>query len=791
MKNRGWIWVLSGVLGAFCQTATAQTGLTLSGRVSDKSDGTALPEAYVYLHELQTGTLTDKEGRFNITSLKPGHYHLHLTLLGYKPRIVDVNLNADTDLGTMEMEATASELKRIEIEDSRFRTTQREMAQSITVVDREFIEKNPGSSFSGILSKIPGVQAVTTGTGIAKPLIRGLGFNRVAVAEYGLKQEGQQWGADHGLEIDQFNVDRVEIIKGPGSLLYGSDAISGIVNIRPALVTQPDRMQAGSLFTYRSNNQSFGYSAYAGFNKKGVLFKTRFSGQDYADYKVPADNFTYNSFVLPIEKRTLKNTAGRERNASLTIGLLKNWGFTTLTATYYDLKAGFFPGAHGIPKVNDLGMDESNRNIDLPYQRVQHLKVISNSNIKVGKNWLEADLGYQYNFRNEYSSPHTHGMAPMPQGNTELSFALQTLSGNAKFHHVISPGLKAIYGVNGQYRANRSGGYSFLIPDFDEFGIGAYGFLKYEIRPTQILTAGIRYDYAQIRAGAHYQVQYLNGVSQGMQRVSPDVDRHFGNVSGAVGFSWIPKEHLNIKINLGSSYRLPTAVELTANGIHHGSLRHEQGDSSLTSERGLQFDFGITWESKKVDFTVSPFFNYFFGFIFLDPTANFSPLPEAGLLWKYNQADGLHTGTEFLLDYHPVKGLHLNTGAQFVYTYNMETGYHFPMIPPAGGHAEVEYEYDIPGKIVGDTYLGVETRWAAPQVLTARNEFTTPGYAILNLNMGTRIHIQKQSVKLRFSIQNLLNTKYFNHLSTWRQLGLPEPGRNFMLSVIVPLDFKI
>lgn len=769
----------------------AQSGFTLSGKLVAQSDNVPLEDAHIYLHELETGAVTDSLGRFKLANLKPGSYHLHITMLGFKPRMVDVVLKSDLDLGDVELESTSSELKRIEIEDSRFRTTRQEISQSITVIDREFIEKNPGSSFAGILSKIPGVQAVTTSTGIAKPLIRGLGFNRVAVAEYGLKQEGQQWGADHGLEIDQFNIDRVEVIKGPGSLLYGSDAISGIVNIRPALVAKPDRLQAGTLFTYRSNNQLMGYSAHIGLNKKGILFKARFSGQDYADYKVPADEFTYNSFVLPIENRTLKNTAGRERNGSLTLGIMRNWGFTTLTTTYYDLKAGFFPGAHGIPKVNDLGMDESSRNVDLPSQRVQHLKIISNSNIKIGRHWLEADLGYQYNYRNEYSSPHTHGMAPMPQGNTELSLGLQTASGNIKFHHIISRKLKGIYGINGQYRHNKAGGYSFLIPDFAEAGIGAYGFLKYEIKPTQVFSAGIRYDYAHIQANAHYQTQYVNGVSQGLQRVSPDVNRNFGNVSGAVGFSWIPKEHLNIKVNLGSGYRLPTAVELTANGIHHGSLRHEKGDSSLTSERGIQFDFGITWESKKVDLTVSPFFNYFFGFIFLDPTAQFSPLPEAGLLWQYNQADGLHTGTEFLLDYHPIKGLHLNTGAQFVFTYNLESGYHFPLIPPAGGHAEIEYEYDIPGKYVGDTYLGIETRWAAPQIFTARNEMTTPGYGILNISLGSEFHLSNQSLKLRFSVQNLLNTKYYNHLSTWRQLGLPEPGRNFVLSVIIPLEFKI
>lgn len=771
--------------------ANGQKGFSLAGTLTENVSGIPLTDAHVYLHELEKGTVSDSKGRFRFEGLKAGRYHLHITLLGYAPRIEDVLLNDNTDLGTLRLSEAGSEMRRVEIEDSRFRTTKEETAQSITVLDRDFLDRNPASTLSGMLTKVPGVQAVTTGTGIAKPLIRGLGFNRVAVAEYGLKQEGQQWGADHGLEIDQYNVERVEIIKGPGSLIYGSDAMSGIINIKPVLAIKPDMLQAGGLFTYRSNNDLFGYSAHAALQKKGVLFKARFSGQDYGDYRVPADNFTYNSYKLPIFGRRLKNTAGRERNASLTLGLMKNWGYSTLSASFYQLQAGFFPGAHGIPNVNDLSQDESARNLDLPRQEVKHFKVVSNSNINLKKHWLEVDFGYQLNLRGEYSEPHTHGMAPTPVGNKEFGFALHTLSGNVKFHHHILSRLNAIYGINGQYRQNKTDGYSFLIPDFSEYGIGAYAFFKYDLSAKNVLTGGIRYDYAHINSRAFYRTVYENGVPSGAERAAPEIDRSFGNVSGAVGISILPREDINVKINVGSSYRLPTAIELTANGIHHGSLRHEKGDSTLTPERGLQLDLSLVIEKEKIDISVSPFFNYFFGYIYLNPTAEFSPLPEAGLLWKYTQNDGLHTGVEFLVDYHPVDGLHLNVGGQMVYTYSPITGYNFPMIPPIGGHAEVEYELDIPGKWIGESFAGIELRWAAPQFLNARNELFTPGYAVFNWNMGTRLTLKNQSLKLHFSIQNLFNTRYFNHLSNWRRIGLPEPGRNFLIGLTIPLEIKI
>lgn len=761
----------------------------VDGTVTDPA-GKSLVGVHVWIHETGQGKITDSTGHFKFQSLHGGNYHLHIQTVGYKPIIKEFKLNENIYLGVIPLTPALTELQQIDVEDSKLRAAKMETTLPVIVLDAAFLEQNPGSTLAGVLTKVPGIQALTTGTGIAKPMIRGLGFNRVAVVENGIRQEGQQWGADHGLEIDQFNVKRIELIKGPGSLLYGSDAITGVLHIKPVQM-KPNTLEAGILTTYRSNNDLGGGSAWLGIHKKGIQFRARYSTMIYRDYRVPADQFVYNGYVLPIYNNRIKNTAGHENNGSFSLGLFRNRGFTMLTGSLYHLKTGFFPGAHGIPAFNNLLPDNNTGNIDLPYQEVYHGKLIWNSNIRVGKHWLEADVGYQYNRRREYSAPHSHGYEPTPDGNTELSFDLQTVSANIRLHQAEFRKIRMIYGLSAQYKTNRSGGYSFLIPNFTDAGAGFFVYSGYELKKGNVLSGGIRADGAALYSDPVYRMIYANGLPQGIARVSPKINRLFGNVSGSVGYSMKASEYSTLKWNVGSSFRLPTVPELTANGIHHGALRYEQGDSTLTSERSVQFDMEYSYDKNSLHFTVSPFFNYYNGFIFLDPTSKFSPLPDAGLIWKYNQADGIHTGIEYSIDFHPVKGLHLNSGAQFVYTYNLRTGYNFPLIPPAGGHLEAEYEYAFKGSRNTVVSFGTEVRWAAPQMLVARNEKTTPGYAILNVHAGFNIRFGPQTIKLHATVQNILNTRYFNHLSTWRFIGLPEPGRNIILTLSLPLETKI
>jgi iron complex outermembrane receptor protein len=693
----------------------------------------------------------------------------------------------------VQLQAAALELRNILIEDNILKSAQREQSQSIAALDREAMLRNGQASLVRMLEAVPGVTSINTGMGVSKPVIRGLGFNRVVVAENGIKQEGQQWGGDHGLEIDQFAVERVEVMKGPASLLYGSDGIGGVVNIRPALAPERNTLQAGALLTARSVNDFIGSSWNVALNKNDRYIQVRFSTQDYADYRIPADSFTYNTYRLPLVNRRLKNTAGRERNAQVMLGTSQKWGYSNLTFSYFDQTAGLFSGAHGIPRSYQLTNDGNVRNIDLPRQHVQHSKVLWNTSVLMGKRWLEVDLGWQYNQRREYSNPHAHGVGPTPSGILELEFLLQTLSANLRYHFEGKHHSQWVAGISGNTQQNRIGGFSFLIPLFNQQSAGAFLFRKQELNARFIWNMGLRYDYGHLSTEKYMRAVWLDSVTvKEYVQASPQLNRQFGNVSGAVGFSWFVGEHWNVKCNLGSGYRIPTAPELTANGVHHGSFRHEMGDSTLRSERGFQSDLALHFEGKRWDLNLTPFFNYFDGFIFLDPQPYFSPLPDAGLIYRFNQANAIHYGAELQSDVHLTQHLHLGLSAQIVNGWNLETKYSLPFMPPAHFRLDLGHEWSREKRRFHDVYAGLQAQGVFDQNQVARNEPSTLGFLLLHAQAGFTWRLgKKQDLRWIFNVQNIFNTRYFAHLNRYRQLNLPEAGRNVMLTLMVPFKTTI
>jgi iron complex outermembrane recepter protein len=778
------------ILLAFTNCLHAQN-LVLEGRVADTSSH-PLEGVSILLHELGKTTVSDANGYFHFDRLKAGNYHLHFYLVGYQSAERSIQLRSGMPVVEVALQQALVELRSAVIEESMTKAVQKEQSQTMDVVESKDMFRQGNSSLVKILEKIPGISSISTGTGVSKPVIRGMGFNRVVVAENGIKQEGQQWGGDHGLEIDQFAVERVEVVKGPSSLLYGSDGLGGVIHIRPAALPARNKLEGAILSTYRSVNNLLGLSAMVSLNKNDHFLRFRVSTQDYGDYRTPADTFLYNSFRLPIVNQRLKNTAGNERNIHLMTGLRRKWGYTTLTFSRFGQHTGLFSGAHGIPRSYQLTDDGDARNIDLPAQKVEHLKLLSNTSLLLHHSWIEIDLGYQQNHRREYSFPHAHGKGPQPSGSLELEFLLRTFSGNVRYHYDQSATSRWVFGINAQQQENQSGGFNFLVPDYRYASMGAFAFLRRSISETFLLNAGVRYDYGTVATDRFIRPVYADPQTiTGYQQLSPQLDRVFGNWSGSSGFSWFPAEKLNVKFNLGSSFRMPSPPELTANGIHHGTFRHEVGDSTLRSERGYQSDLALHYEGRTWFLTITPFFNYFSKFIFLDPTSEFSILPDAGLIYRFNQADALHFGTEFHGDLHLLRSLHLALTGQFVRGLNLESTYSLPFTPPAQLRLDMAYEWEKAGKYFRDLYAGFQLQATARQQLTARNEPETPGFMLLNLDAGTAIRVGEQTWKIAFTVQNVFNTKYFVHLNRYRMLNLPEPGRNFMISLFIPFEQQL
>ncbi|MDR0765821.1 MAG: TonB-dependent receptor plug domain-containing protein, partial [Odoribacteraceae bacterium] len=352
----------------------------------------------------------------------------------------------------------------------------RESVLPVEVTGKEFSREHFTGNLSRALESVPGVHSMNIGSGFSKPVIRGMGFNRVVVVENGVKQEGQQWGDDHGLEIDAFNVESVVVYKGPASLFHGSDAMGGVIEITRALPPPDDRLLGEIVLLGRAVNGTVAGSAMAAVKRGAWYARARYTRQAFGDYRVPADTVVYLTRRLPLARRALKNTAGREQDAAGLVEYRSGRYHAWITASNARQETGFFPGAHGIPDASRLQDDGDSRDVALPRSVVNHLKVATRQERAWGDG-LSArwDAGYQRNRREEWSRFHTHYGSQQPPERSpdlELAFFLDTYSSSLRVKRVGRRGWEQAVGWDVQVQRNRVAGYSFLLPEHDRVTTG-------------------------------------------------------------------------------------------------------------------------------------------------------------------------------------------------------------------------------------------------------------------------------------------------------------------------------
>ena len=760
----------------------------IAGHLTDPS-GNALAGAMVYIHETRMGTYSDSVGHFKLSSLKEGNYHLHVSAVGYASMTRTLVINQSISDLHLILFPSELNLEEIIIESESDRREKKHSSQTFEVINRKFMELYGTGNLMTSLERLPGISAIRTGVGISKPVIRGSSFNRVMVVENGIKQEGQQWGADHGLELDPYTADRVEILRGPSSLLYGSEAMGGVINIRQAPFPLLNHWEGSLHLSGRTLNQALAGSAMVGFNYKGWIIRTRMTRQAYGDYQVPADSFIYNRYHLPLLNQRLKNTAGTEESFSTTIGRNATWGHAQLYYSRVDQQAGFFPGAFGIPRSQSLQSDDNLRNIGLPKQSILHQKIIGNATILLGKQWIEMDMGIQQNLRKELSNPHAAPGYPIPQGTTALSLDLFTYSLNARFHWLQTQRWKAIIGTSGSYQQNRSGGYEHLIPAYRNGQAGVFIFEQYQVKENITFNAGARYDGGTTQFPAYASPMYSRtGVFTGMLERNRASERLYASVSGAGGIAWQPSAPWDIKVNLSSDFRFPSPAELSTNGIHHGTFRHVVGDAYLKPERGYQADLHIGYELKKMAFVISPFYQYFTQYIFLSPSGRFSYLPEGGQIYQYLQAPARLTGGEFSGKFQLTSSLEFQSTYEYVWAENLFTHLPLPFIPPGSFSQEISGNWDLKNKRINHLMGSITWQVFNSQKRVDRNELITPGYSLWNFSGGIHFKFGKQLFRFLVQVQNIGDRWYLHHLSRYRILQIPEPGRNIIFSLIIPFS---
>ena len=347
---------------------------SVKGYVHDRENMRYLPATTVCIMPEERHLQTDTVGFFQFDGLKPGHHLLTVSYMGYKSISVTLTLVRDTLLH-LDLKPESVLLSEIHVTAVRNHSAERYSSLPVEEIGHHFLLQHHAVSFAKTLTAIPGVASMDIGAGFSKPVIRGMGFNRIAVVDRGIVQQNQQWGSDHGLEIDQYDVDRVMVHKGPMSLFFGSDAMGGVIRILPPALPDHDLFWGDVTGVAKSNNALLGTSVSASLKRGNWFFRGRVTAQKYGDYRIPADTISYLTWRMPIHHQQVKNSAGKEYNLSLSIHYGNEKAESQVYIAHVNGKNGFFPGSHGIPKLSRLEPDASTRNIELPYEPQQdHFK---------------------------------------------------------------------------------------------------------------------------------------------------------------------------------------------------------------------------------------------------------------------------------------------------------------------------------------------------------------------------------------------------------------------------------
>lgn len=678
-------------------------------------------------------------------------------------------------------------------------------SMNIETVGSGFIRRNLGGSLMKSLERFLGIKTIGIGSGQSKPLIRGLGFNRVVVVDKGVKHEGQQWGADHGLEIDQFAAGEVELIKGAASFIYGSDAIGGVIDVKPAPIPAPQTLGGSIDLIGKTNNNLYGTSANLFGRNQHLFFDARFTYQNYGDYRVPTDRVYVYDYAVDLHKNYLRNTAGRESGLHLNTGYINDNFQSIFHISNTRTKSGFFANAHGLePRRVDVDLhDASARDILMPSQKVNHFKIINRTAYLSGIHRLEMELAYQHNFRQEFSQYVNHGYMPpvypdtmQIPANLEREFDKQIYSLNLRNEMDLGKHSLTV-GLNGEHQQNDISGWTFLVPAFKQTAAGAFIYDKFELNERVLLHGAVRYDYAQIQMDNYTDWFSSDITEEGDTRskylVRADaLNRSFHSLVWSAGVNY-NLEKITLKANVGKSFRIPIAKELGANGVNYHYFSYERGDPTLSPEQSYQADVSVGWSEENWSVQVSPFYNYFPNYIYLNPTADHDYYYGAGnQVFQYAESRVMRYGGEIQLQWEFLKNLSTELLGEYLYSEQLsgdKKGYTLPFSPPVTALLNLTWSPEINSRLKNN-YLSLDYRITAAQNNIVPPEKKTPSYRIVNVQVGTELNLYGQPIVVSLQAQNLLNTPYLNHTSFYRLIELPEAGRNIIVALKIPFSIR-
>ena len=723
----------------------AQTA-TLTGRITDAETGEPVVSATVYLPASGHGAAADLDGRYRLAVATPGALRVVVSSVGYSTRTQTVTLAPGTTTYDVALAPSIVETPEVTVTARARASDVLSTPQSIGVVDAALLDRSSGGTPLEALDELAGVRLLRTGPGIAKPVVRGLTAQRVLVVNDGVRQEGQGWGDEHGPEIGAADVDRIEVVRGPASLLYGSDALGGVVQTLQNDLFAGDAPIAGearvSGLTVSQQGEGslrlggtsggWGYEARGGLLRGGLV-------------RTP-DGLIPNTAM---ETATLGGRVGRRLGARGQVGL---------EASAFRQRLGLFEPDEAAPPAGRYA-------IDAPNQRVDHDRLAATLDLPLGEagTRLDAIAAVQQNRRREFEE----GTDP------DLFLRLTTVTADARLHHRPVGRLFGTIGASGLVQRNETLAEETLIPAGTTLNGALY------------LAEQAVFSALTVDAGARVDVRSLD------VEAAPDLGvtaqtRSYAALTGAVGAAWQARPDLSISANLGRAFRAPTLQELFGNGVHEGTLRFERGNAGLTPETSLALDAVVRYLSPHVYAEASAFLNAVDGYI--TPTPTDAADPESGFtIYDFVQTDARLTGVEARLDLHPhaLHGLGLHLAGDVTRGVERATGTPLPFVPPARLQTAVEVQLEQLGRVedievrFGPTFVTAQRRPEVP------DEIPTDAYTTWDASLSGRLRMGATTVTPTLSVDNLTDASFVDPMSRYRPFGIQAPGRSVRLAVRV------